>query len=267
MIKYFLAALLALQCLVVQAAGFDHSVWDGLLKKHVITLRAGQATQVDYKGMSADHSQLNGYLTKLSAVTRADFDQWDKATQLAYLINAYNAYTVELVLTAYPKLESIKDLGNFFQSPWKKEFFQLLEKKRSLDAVEHELIRGSGRYNEPRIHFAVNCASIGCPALRAQAYVGEQIDAQLEDATKSFLSDRTRNRLEGDSLKISNIFKWYAGDFEKGWRGAKQLNSFLLLYRQPLGLTNAAAAALASGSLNIDYLEYDWRLNSTVASQ
>jgi hypothetical protein len=267
MIKYFLAALLALQCMVVQAAGFDHSVWDGLLKKHVTTLRAGQSTQVDYSGMSADRSQLNTYLTKLSAVTRADFDQWDKPTQLAYLINAYNAFTVELVLTAYPKLESIKDLGSFFQSPWKKEFFQLLGKKRSLDAVEHELIRGSGRYSEPRIHFAVNCASIGCPALRGQAYVGEQIDAQLEEATKSFLSDRTRNRFEGDRLKISNIFKWYAGDFEKGWRGANQLSSFLLLYRQSLGLTNAAAAALATASLPIDYLEYDWRLNSIAAGQ
>jgi hypothetical protein len=265
--RFFLAALLALQCLVVQAAEFDHTAWDGLLKKHVVILRGGQATQLDYKGMLAERSQLSAYLAKLSAVKRSDFDLWDKAEQLAYLINAYNAYTAELILTAYPKLDSIKDLGSFFQSPWKKEFFVLLGKNRSLDEVEHELIRASGRYNEPRIHFAVNCASIGCPALRAQAFTGEQLDAQLEDATKDFLSDRTRNRLEGGTLKISNIFKWYKGDFEKGWRGAKKRNEFLLLYRQSLGLTNAAAIALASDNLAIDYLEYDWRLNSTPVSK
>lgn len=267
MMRFLLAAVLALQCLLVQAAGFDHAIWDSLLKKHVLTLRGGQASQLDYAGMAADHSQLNGYLTKLSAVARTDFDQWDQATQLAYLINAYNAYTVELLLMGYPKVTSIKDLGTFLQSPWKNSFFQLLGETRSLDDVEHGLIRGSGRYNEPRVHFAANCASIGCPALRAEAYVSERLNSQLEDAAKSFLSDRTRNRLEGGAIKVSSIFKWYRGDFEKGWRGAKSLTGFLLLYRQSLGLTDAATAALASDRLAIEYLDYDWRLNSTAGGK
>jgi hypothetical protein len=267
MLRFLLAVVLALPCLVVQAAGFDHAIWDSLLKKHVLTLRGGQATEVDYRGMTTDHSQLNTYLAKLSAVTRTDFDQWDKSTQLAYLINGYNAYTVQLVLTGYPRVDSIKELGSFLQSPWKKSFFQLLGKTRSLDDVEHGLIRGSGRYNEPRIHFAVNCASVGCPALRAQAYTSDQLDLQLEDATQSFLSDRTRNRLDIETLKLSSIFKWYKGDFEKGWRGAKQLNDFLLLYRQPLGLSDTAAAALASNRLSIEYLDYDWRLNTVTAGK
>lgn len=267
MMRLLLAALLTLQCMVVQATGFDHSTWDGLLKKHVLPLRNGQASQIDYAGMAADHNQLKAYLSKLSAVARADFEQWDKATQLAYLINVYNAYTVELVLTGYPKVTSIKDLGAFLQSPWKKSFFQLLGETRSLDDVEHGLIRGSGRYNEPRVHFAANCASIGCPALRAEAYVSERLESQLDDATKSFLSDRTRNRLEGEVMKVSSIFKWYRSDFEKGWRGAKSLTGFLLLYRQSLGLTDAATAALASERLAIEYLDYDWRLNSTAASK
>jgi hypothetical protein len=262
MMRFLLAAVLALQCLVVQAAGFDHSTWDSLLKKHVVVLRSGQASQVDYAGMATDHDQLKGYLSKLSAVSKADFEQWDQATQLAYLINAYNAYTVELVLTGYPKVASIKDLGTFLQSPWKKSFFQLLGETRSLDDVEHGLIRGSGRYSEPRVHFAANCASIGCPALRAEAYVSEQLESQLQDATKSFLSDRSRNRLEGNSMKMSSIFKWYKSDFEKGWRGAKSLTGFLLQYRQSLGLTDAATAALTLNNLTIEYLDYDWRLNS-----
>ncbi|MBA3059896.1 DUF547 domain-containing protein [Rhodoferax sp.] len=265
--RFLLAAVLALQCLVVQAAGFDHTIWDGLLKKHVLTLRGGQASQLNYAGMSVDHSQLKTYLTQLSRVTRTEFDGWDKATQLAYLLNAYNAYTVELVLTGYPKVASIKDLGSFFQSPWKKAFFQLLGQARSLDDVEHGLMRGSGRYNEPRVHFAANCASIGCPALRAQAYVGERLDAQLEDATQSFLSDRSRNRMEGDAMKVSSIFKWYKGDFEKGWRGADSLTGFLLLYRRSLGLTDAAATSLAADGLAIEYLDYDWRLNSTAGAR
>jgi len=267
MVKFLLSVLLALQCLVAQAAGFDHSTWDGLLKKHVVPLRGGHASQVNYAGMSADHSQLNAYLAKLSAVTRTEFDGWDKATQLVYLINVYNAYTVELVLTGYPKVASIKDLGTFLQSPWKKSFFQLLGEKRSLDDVEHGLIRGSGRYNEPRVHFAANCASIGCPALRAEAYVSERLDSQLEDATKAFLSDRSRNRLEGDALKVSSIFKWYRDDFEKGWRGAKSLADFLLLYRQSLELTDAAISGLAEDHLPVEYLDYDWRLNSTTSGR
>src|SRR5258706_363594 len=117
-------------------------------------------------------------------------------------------------------------------------------------------------YAEPRIHFAVNCASIGCPALRPEAYVGERLDAQLEDAARSFLSDRTRNRLEGNALKVSSIFKWYRGDFEKGWRGASNLAGFFVIYRQPLDLDDGSVSRLKAGKMDIDFLDYDWRLNS-----
>jgi hypothetical protein len=257
-----MAILLALHWVTVQAAGSDQSAWDGLLKKHVISLRNGQATEVDYAGFAADRSQLKQYLAGVSAVAPAEFDRWDRLSQLAFLINAYNAFTVELVLTRYPDVKSIKDLGSLLRSPWKKSFIPLLGDTRSLDDIEHGLIRGSGRYAEPRIHFAVNCASIGCPALRPEAYVGEKLDAQLEDAARSFLSDRTRNRLEGNALKVSSIFKWYRGDFEKGWHGANNLADFFVLYRQPLGLDDSAANRLKAGKMDIDFLDYDWRLNS-----
>jgi hypothetical protein len=246
---------------LAQAEGLDSTSWDTLLKKNIRTLRNGQASEVDYAGFTADRSALQSYLASTSKVTQSEFDRWSNPAQLAFLINAYNAWTVELVLTGYPGIKSIKDLGSFIQSPWKKRFIVLLGETRSLDDIEHGLIRGSGRYNDPRIHFAVNCASIGCPALRAEAYVAERLNAQLEDATQMFLSDRTRNRVESDTLKISSIFKWYRPDFEKGWRGGNTLGQFLALYSGPLGLNIDTASRTAAGKLGIEFLDYDWRLN------
>ncbi len=240
---------------------FDHGVWQKLLEAHVVVLRSGQLTAVDYAGFSADHDRLRQYLHTLSAVQPTRFDRWTTAEQLAFLINAYNAWTVQLVLSGYPGLESIKDLGSFFKSPWKKSFIPLLGATRSLDDIEHGLIRGSGRYRDPRIHFAVNCASIGCPALRAEAYVAERLDAQLEDQSRKFLSDRSRNRLDGQTLNVSAIFKWYREDFEQGWQGAQRLPDFLAHYAKALGLSSAQARQLQSGDLTIDYLDYDWGLN------
>lgn len=265
MLRSIMTALLLLPGLMLslpaQAAQFDHSAWDGLLEKHVTSMRGGQATQVDYAGLKTERAALKKYLASTSGVARADFDKWSTSAQLAFLINSYNAWTVELVLTGYPGLNSIKGLGSFLQSPWKKNFIPLLGETRSLDDIEHGLIRGSGRYNDPRIHFAVNCASIGCPALRPQAYVAQRLDAQLDDATRKFLSDRTRNRIDGNRLKVSRIFKWYRTDFEKGWRSADSLGRFLALYRDALGLDAEAATRLSSGAIEIDFLDYDWQLN------
>jgi len=260
-IRAIVVALLALLGFGAQAAAFDQSTWDGLLKANVVSIRNGQATQVDYAAFARERSQLKQYLAGVSAVTAPEFERWEPSAQLAFLINAYNAFTIELVLTGYPDVASIKDLGSLLRSPWKKRFIPLLGDTRSLDDIEHGLIRGSGRYTEPRVHFALNCASIGCPALRPEAFTAERLDAQLEEAATAFLSDRTRNRLDGKALQVSSIFKWYRGDFEKGWRGADTLAKFFLLYRQPLGLDDNAASRLKAGEIKIDFLDYDWRLN------
>ena len=242
-------------------SSFDHQVWQQLLQNHVYELRGGQATEVDYAGFKQEQQSLQTYLKKLEQISQSEFDRWPKAEQLAFLINAYNAWTVELILTKYPKLDSIKDLGSLFSSPWKKEFIPFLGKTRSLDDIEHGLIRGSGRYNEPRIHFAVNCASIGCPALAREAYTGDKLEQQLERAAALFLQDRSRNRLKGDELEVSSIFKWYRDDFKQGWRGAHSLEAFLAGYALALALSSEQKADLLAEKIDIDFLSYDWDLN------
>lgn len=245
----------------VRGGTFDHSIWDGLLKAHVRVVEGGLASQVDYAGLMARRGELAEYLQSLAAVEAGIFDSWPGSEQLAFLLNAYNSWTVELILGKYPDLQSIKDLGNLFQSPWKKKFIPLLGETRSLDDIEHGLIRGSGRYREPRIHFAANCASIGCPALRAEAYRGTDLERQLEEAATLFLRDRSRNRLNGRVLQVSSLFKWYSDDFTGGWRSFSTLAAFFAGYAGPLDLSKEDVRALTAGEIKIDFLDYDWRLN------
>ncbi len=259
--KLLLLCLLLFSSINTYAAEFNHSDWDGLLKKHVITIGMGEVTQLDYAAMATDRPVLKAYLASLSAINMESFESWSKAEQLAFLINAYNAWTVELVLTAYPDIESIKELGSLFQSPWKKSFILLLGKTRSLDDIEHGFIRAEGRYENPYIHFAVNCASIGCPPLLAEAYSADLLTSQLKKSTAHFLSDRNRNRLEGDRLKVSSIFKWYSEDFEHGWKGIHSLSDLFILFSDALELSNTDVERLQAGQIEIEYLDYDWRLN------
>ena len=250
-------------CGSLKAQAVDHTTWNVLLQKHVHGINNGNGTQVDYAGIAKEQEILQQYLHQMSSITVTEFDNWPKSEKLAFLINAYNAWTVALVLTQYPDLSTIKDLGSFFQTPWEKSFIPLLGKERSLDDIEHNLIRGSGRYNDPRIHFAVNCASIGCPALRAEAYRGEHLEEQLENAARNFLQDRQRNRYENDTLKISSLFKWYTKDFAQSWRGAKTLDHFLSFYHDSLQIPANQLARLKNGDIIRVYLEYDWDLNDT----
>lgn len=262
-----LLGLLLLSTSFMTTAENIHQPWHKLLSDNVQAVNHGHSTAVNYAAMQTQRSELTAYLKVLSAITPSEFEQFSKNEQLAFLINAYNAWTVELILTKYPKLTSIKDLGSFFSSPWSKEFIPLLGETRSLDNIEHDLIRGAvdkkgkPKYNDPRIHFAVNCASIGCPALRAEAYTGEQLDAQLQAQAKRFLADRSRNFAENNTLHLSAIFKWYGDDFAKGFNKATSLNEFLLLYRDALALSPTQQKALAENKMKIEFLSYNWDLN------
>jgi hypothetical protein len=261
----------ALMCSLVLAsalpaqAAFDHhhADWDAQLKQQVVVAASGLSSTVRYAGFKAQHAGLQAYLASLSAVTPSDYAGWSKPQQLAFLVNAYNAFTIELVLTRYPDLQSIKDLGGLFDSPWKKKFFRLLGSERSLDEVEHGLIRAPGVFDDPRIHVAVVCASIGCPMLRNEAFVAERLDAQLDDAMRRFLSDRQRNRFDPASgtLAVSKIFDWYRKDFEQGHRGIDSLKTLFARYADRLADAPAAQAELRAGRYKLTYLDYDWALN------
>jgi hypothetical protein len=259
-----LALLWALTSAPLAAAlDHQHSAFSRLLQAHVQWSADGSASTVDYAGLRRDRAALERYLTELSAVTAAEFERWSEAERLAFLINAYNAYTLALIADADPEPESIRDLGSWLRSPWKRRFVVLLGERRSLDDVEHGLIRGAAGFSEPRIHFAVNCASIGCPALRDEAYVAERLDAQLEDQTRRFLGDRSRHRYDAQRrvLYLSKLFDWYGDDFALPFRGGSSRAEFLVGYAEALGLDQRAIADLQAGRLKIDFLDYDWRLN------
>ena len=240
---------------------FDHGTWNTLLQEHVEWRRDGAASVVDYDGFAADRDTLQAYLQRLSAVSPERFQSLPKDARLAFLINAYNAFTVELILRQDPRPASIRDIGSFFRGPWKQRFFSLLGERRTLDELEHELIRGNPALMDARIHFAVNCASVGCPALRPEAYTGTRLQAQLDDATRRFLADRQRNRYRDDTLEVSPIFDWYQGDFEQA---AGSLGAWLADHGDALGVPPAARASLRDGDLEIDFLDYDWSLNDHV---
>jgi hypothetical protein len=247
------------------ATAFDHryGAWDTLLRQHVIVAAGGNASALRYAALQTQRATLKAVLDALSAVSPASYAAWSKAQQLAFLINAYNAFTVELILTRYPDLKSIKDLGSFVQSPWKKKFFRLLGQERSLDEVEHEMIRAPGVFDDPRIHVAVVCASIGCPMLRDEAFVAERLDAQLDDAMRRFLADRARNRFDAGTgtLSVSKIFDWYRKDFERGNRGYDSLQTLFARHAEVLGASPQAQADIRAGRYKLAFLDYDWALN------
>ena len=265
--NFLLGLLLIVSATLAQAQGFDHThaAWNALLAKHVKTFANGNASAVDYTAIKAEHATLKTYLGTLSGVSEADYGKWSKAQRLAFLINAYNAFTVELILTKYPDLESIKDLGSVFSSPWKKKFFSLLGQERHLDDVEHGIIRAPGAFDDPRIHVGVVCASIGCPMLRPDAFTPEKLDAQLDDGMKRFLADATRNRYDAASgrLQVSKIFDWYGKDFEKGHKGYDSLKAAFARHAAQLATTPEAQAKVRSGDYRLEFLDYDWKLNDS----
>lgn len=221
----------------------SHELWDQLVKKHV---KANGL--VDYPGFIADKAQLEEYLKLLSA-NAPDRNTWTQNEQLAYWINAYNAFTVKLITDNYP-VESIRDLGPKLKIPlikdvWHYKFFKIGGKESSLDEIEHGILRKE--FEEPRIHFAINCASISCPRLHNEAFVPEKIDQQLEYMAKQFINDKSRNKISPDKVEISSIFSWFKGDFTKNG----SLIDFLNQYSE----------VKISAQASIKHMDYNWSLN------
>lgn len=224
------------------AAQTLHQPWADLLEKYVLDGR------VDYQGFKKEEAGLDRYLAKLA---QTDPEQLGEDDRLALYINGYNAYTVKLILENFKNgqpPDSIRRIGGLFTSPWSISFAVIGGKTFSLDNIEHDIIRVE--FNEPRIHFAVNCASLSCPSLISEAYQGETLDLQLERATRSFLEDTRHNYYRNGSLYVSSIFKWYREDFKNDPVAFFQLHSPSVLPED-----------VAAGQIRVEYLDYDWSLN------
>jgi hypothetical protein len=221
----------------------SHQLWDQLVKAHV---KANGL--VDYKGFIREKPKLESYL-KLLSENAPDRSKWSKNEQLAYWINAYNAYTVKLIVDFYPT-KSIRDLGPKLKIPlikdvWHYKFFKIAGVDMSLDEVEHGILRKE--FDEPRIHFAINCASISCPPLLNEAFVAEKLEAQLTKVSIAFINDPVRNKLGTQSVQLSSIFSWFTSDFTKKGTLIEFLNKY--------------SKVKISSNAKISFLDYNWNLN------
>jgi hypothetical protein len=220
-----------------QSLDLDYETWEYLLQKHV-----SKNGLVDYKGFMEDKEQLYKFTAYLSNHTPND--NWSDNKKKAYLINIYNAYTIQMVVNSYP-IKSIKDITGMLSSVFNKEFIDFNGKKVSLDYIEKKLLLPMG---DPRVHFAVNCASYSCPKLDNKAYKAEDIDIHLDKAAQNFINSEL-NVITKDNAELSKIFNWYKGDFETKNQSV-------------IDFINSYSKVKLNEKASIDYLDYNWNLNS-----
>jgi len=212
-----------------------HHLWNQLLQKHV-----SESGQVNYKGFKTDTAKLHNYIDHLNKIySSEDFKTSTKHEKLAFWINAYNAMTVDLILKNYP-LNSIKDINK----PWDQSLWTLKDTTFNLNHIEHNILR---KMDEPRIHFAIVCASVSCPKLQNTAFTAANLETQLTNATKAFLSDPERNSLSENRIQISKIFQWFSKDFKDNGGLIQFLNQY----------SDVTISAKAKKS----YKDYNWNLN------
>ncbi len=236
---------LIISFLFVAVVGFaqkapSHERWDKLLRKYV-----NSSGMVSYKGFQKDKADLDIYLKTLS--DNAPQNSWSENEQKAYWINAYNAFTVALIMKHYP-VKSIKDIGGKIykvNTPWDIKFINIGGKKYDLNNIEHGILRK--KFDDPRIHFALVCASISCPRLRNEAYTAAQLNAQLEDAGKDFLNDKSKNKISAQKAELSKYFSWYKGDFTKNGSLADFINKY--------------SVTKINTNTKIGSVDYNWNLN------
>jgi hypothetical protein len=211
---------------------FSHQAWDELLKKYV-----SASGKVNYAGIKKDVSKLNSYLQDLQ--NNPPQSDWAKNKAMAYWINAYNAFTVKLIVDNYPVASITKLEGG---KPWDKKWINIGGQTYSLNNIENDILRP--KYKDARIHFAVNCAAKSCPPLLNQAWTEGNLNINFEKQAKSFINNASFNKISGSKIQVSKIFEWYAADFGN-------LIEFL----------NKYAATKIDGKAKVEYLEYNWDLN------
>lgn len=222
-----------------QSGGFDksHSALTNVLKTYV-----NEKGLVNYAGLKANRSALDSYIVSTSNVSKNEFKTWSEADRMAFLINVYNAETLQLIIDNYP----VAQIQKIAKNPWKLKSVKLFGGKTTLDHVEHGILRVD--YNEPRIHFALVCAAVSCPPLRAEAFTGAKLEAQLQDQTQVFLKQTDKNRVSGNTLYLSAIFQWFTGDFKKT---GKTLGQYVDPY-----------FAESTANKQIKFTDYSWDLNT-----
>lgn len=225
------------------ADSVDHRPFGELLGKYV------KGGVVNYKGFKNDEALLDHYLRILE---KTESKKLSRNEQFAFYVNAYNAWTLKLILTGYPGVKSIKDLGSFLKSPWKRKICRIDGELLSLDDIEHGILRPL--FRDPRVHFAVNCASKGCPPLRSEPYRGVELDRQLDEMTTAFINDSRMNYLDEHILYVSSIFNWYKKDFDEDIPG------FFLKYARG-DLKRLLEVDVDKDRIEVKYLDYDWSLN------
>jgi hypothetical protein len=225
------------------AAAVSHEIFNSLLKKYV-----NEKGAVNYGGFKKEQKELKKYLDLISA--NAPAKSWSENDKLAYWINAYNAFTIQLILNnSDQELTSIKDIGSkikipFVNTPWDVKFIEIGGKKMDLNNIEHGIIRK--QFKEPRIHFALVCAAKSCPPLRNEAFVAERLDAQLSSQAEKFINDTGKNKIAKSEVTISKIFDWYGMDFKP---------------TPIIDVLNKYSKTKVDASAKVKYADYDWSLN------
>lgn len=220
----------------VTDAKISHEVWDNLLSKHV-----SDAGKVNYNGFKTDAAKLQSYLDLLAKSEPQE--AWSKNETMAYWINAYNAFTVKLILDNMP-LKSIMEVNG--GKAWDKQFIKIGTKTMSLNNIEHDILRA--KYKDARIHFAVNCASISCPRINNTAFNAADLESQLNKMAISFVNNNSKNFITADKVQISSLFEWYKDDFTKGGTIIDFLNKY--------------SKSKINSNAKITFKEYNWDLNS-----
>jgi Protein of unknown function, DUF547 len=229
----------------------DHSAWDAFLKKYIVAPHPSGINRVNYATVAPeDRTALANYVKSLESVAVSGYS---RAEQRAYWINLYNAKTVELILTRFP-VKSIRDInispGLFSIGPWGAKLMTVEGEKLALDDIEHRILRPIWKDN--RIHYAVNCASLGCPNLQPAAFTAENTESLLERGAREYVNHRRGVSLQSGKLKVSSLYVWFQEDFGGSAEGLMEH------WAKYAGKTLADALLSYSGGLEHDY---DWRLN------
>ena len=213
------------------------SIFDSLLQKNV-----DKTGKVDYQSLKNNETLLDNYLAYIQ--NNEPTKDWSSNKKKAFWINTYNAYTIKIILNNYP-LKSIRDIKIDGKTAWKIPFVKVGQKRYTLDQIEHKILRK--KFNDPRIHVGINCASVSCPRLWNFAFTEDNIASSLDNLMKEFINNTTRNKISKNNLEISEIFNWFSKDFIKNGTIISYLNTY--------------AAVKISEKASIKYLTYDWSLN------